>query len=314
MTHQAHEIVVRGRFFKTAALRHEWCEFLDYAPRVIEQMRDAGLEADLFTFVNDIGSNGSGYGYHWEMMSVAVLPVTTYEQWWDDIGFKPRNKIRKAQKSGVDVRLVNLDDRFAKGVEAIYNESPVRQGRKFVHYGKTAAAIKEELTSFLGSSIFVGAYFKDELVGFMKLFPGEHALRTIHIIAKLAHREKPVMDILIAKAVELCAQRKLRYVQYGSWTDGGVGVFRVKHGFERLDVPRYYVPLSMRGQLALQLRCHRPVRDLLPHGLVRRVVSLRNKWTALRYKGGPRINRDGAADSVAHKNGLAPDGANSREG
>lgn len=278
------EIVVRGRLLKTAALRHEWCDFLEYAPRDIERMIDQGLRADLFTFVDDIGTNPDGYDYHHEPFSVAALPVTTFEKWWDDIGFKPRNKIRKAQKSGVDVRVVDLSDEFAQGVEAIYNESPVRQGRKFYHYGKRSSAIKEELRSFIDRSILVGAYFNGELIGFMKLFPGANALRTIHIIAKLSHREKCAMDILISKAVELCAERKLSYVQYGSWTDGGVGAFRGKHGFERLDVRRYYIPITLKGQLLLQLQFHRSIRDRIPTDVLAPLVRLRNRWTALRYK------------------------------
>lgn len=284
-TAEPKEVVVRGRILKTAALRHEWCDFLEYAPRDIERLLERGLTADLFTFVEDIGTNPDGYDYHHEMVSVAVLPVTTFEKWWDDIGFKPRNKIRKAQKSGVEVRVVELDDEFAKGVEAIYNESPVRQGRKFYHYGKKADAIKAELTSFQDQSILVGAYFREELIGFMKLFPGAHVLRTIHIIAKLSHREKCAMDILISKAVELCAERKLNYVQYGSWTDGGVGAFRGKHGFEPLTLKRYYVPLTWRGHLLLQLQFHRPMRDRIPASLLGHVLALRNTWTKLRYKG-----------------------------
>lgn len=278
------EILIRGGLCKTAALRHEWCDFLDYAPQEIERLRERGVTADLFTFVDDVGTNPGGYDYHHETISVAALPVSTYEKWWDDIGFKPRNKIRKAQKSGVEVRIVELSDEFAQGVEAIYNESPIRQGRKFYHYGKKAPAIKEELKSFLDRSILVGAYFKGELIGFMKLFPGAHVLRTIHIIAKLSHREKCAMDLLIAKAVELCAERGLVYVQYGSWTDGGVGVFRGKHGFERLDVKRYFVPLNWKGRLVLQLQFHRPIRDRIPSDLLTPLIGLRNRWTAFRYR------------------------------
>jgi hypothetical protein len=281
---EAEEIVIRGRLFKTAALRHEWCAFLDYAPRAIEKLRDAGLAADVFTFVNDICGNCSDYDYARETVSIAVLPVTTYEQWWDEIGFKARNKIRKGQKSGVEIRLTTLDDEFAKGIEAIYCESPVRQGRRFFHYGKSANAIKQELTSFLDRSTLVGAYFKGELVGFMKLFQGENVLRTVHIISTMAHREKCIMDILIAKAVELCGQRKLHYLHYGSWTDGGVGAFRAKHGFQRIELPRYFVPLNWRGRVMLQLRFHRPAREFVPPTLVQPMLNLRSKWTALRYR------------------------------
>src|SRR5256885_1588583 len=131
------EISVAGKLFRTARLRHEWCDFLPDASRVRDHMPQQGIRADLFTFVKDICDSSNGYPYHKESVSIAVLPVTTYKKWWDEIGFKPRNKIRKGQKSGVDVRIVTLDENFARGVEAIYNESPIRQGRKFFHYGQT---------------------------------------------------------------------------------------------------------------------------------------------------------------------------------
>ena len=278
------ELSISGRFLKTARLRHEWCDFLQDAPSALQAMRTQKPVADLFTFVNDIGDTRQDCSYHNEPVANAVLPVTTFAKWWDEIGFKPRNKIRKAQKTGVEIRLASLDETFAKGVEAIYNESAIRQGRKFSHYGKKAPEIQNELTSFQDRSILVGAYFQDELIGFMKLFEGKQVLRTVHIIAKLSHREKCAMDVMISKAVELCEQKKAVYLHYGSWTDGGVGVFREKHGFQRMEVPRYFVPLSLRGEMMLKLNLHRPMRERLPKGLVGQIVALRSKWNSLKFK------------------------------
>jgi hypothetical protein len=278
------EMSISGKFFRTAKLRHEWCDFLDDPLGAIEQMQSDSAFTDLFTFVRDISDESVTYPFYSEPVGLAVLPIETYQKWWDDLGFKARNKVRKGQKSGVELRVIQLDDHFAKGVEGIYNETPVKQGRKFFHYGKNAAEIKKELTSFLDSCIFVGAYYQDELVGFMKLFPGKNVLRTIHIIAKVSHRDKCVMDALIAKAVELCDQRKIQHLHYGSWTDGGVGDFRAKHGFRRVEVPRYFVPLSRRGRLMLKLKLHRPIRDRLPKGLVGPLLRVRTKLNSIRYR------------------------------
>jgi hypothetical protein len=283
------EISVAGVICRIAKLRHEWCDFLNDPPKAIDEMRKTGLKADLFTFVHDMGDKPLfDYSYHRQNATLAVLPVTTYDEWWDDVGYKTRNKLRKGLKSGVELRVVQLDDDFARGVQAIYNETPVKQGRKFYHYGKKASEIKEELSSFPNQSTLVGAYFQGELVGFMKLFQGNNVLRTVHIIASVRHRDKNVMDILIAKGVELCSERKIQNLQYGSWTDGGIGTFRIKHGFERVEVPRYFASLSVRGNLMLRMKLHQPVRERLPENWIAPVMALRTKWNSLRF-GRPKL-------------------------
>lgn len=276
------EISIAGRLLKTARLRHEWFEFLEDPPITIHKIRQSLPCADLFTFLQDIDEKQYQYGFHMELNSASILPITTHEDWWKDIDFKVRNKIRKSQKSGVELRPTTLNDEFAKGVESIYNESRFRQGRKFLHYGKTFTVIKEDLSSFPDRALFIGAYYQSELIGFMKLFEGKNVLRTVHIIAKLGHRDKPVMDALIAKAVEICDQKQIHYLHYGSWTTGGLGAFRMKHGFKRFDVPRYFVPLTIRGELMLKLKLHHRFKDHLPDRLLDALLALRRECVALR--------------------------------
>jgi hypothetical protein len=283
------EIAISGRILRTAKLRHEMCDFLEDPPATIRKLRDGPRVADLFTFVPEIYSNHPVYPFHKEAIGLSVLTITGYKTWWERLDFRVRNKIRKAQKTGVELRMVQLTDDFAQGVERIYNESPVRQGKKFWHFGKNASAIKEELSSFLDRSFLVGAFYKGGLIGFMKLFHGENVLRTVHIIAKLKHRDKPVMDALIAKAVELCEQNRVGHLQYGSWAEGGVGAFRVKHGFERVDVPRYFAPLGSRGELMLKLNLHRPIREHVPEGWRVLLRGLRGRWTSFRYRSDKRV-------------------------
>ncbi len=278
------EVAVSGRILKTAKLRHEWCDFIEVPVKAIAELKGRRPVADLFTFVGEIGDQPLAGPYLVESVSVAVLPIVSYKKWFENIGFKTRNKIRKAEKSGVEFRVAALDAKFARGVEEIYNESPIRQGRKFFHYGQTAAEIESELQSFADRSVLVGAYYQEELIGFMKLFYGRDVLRTIHIIAKMSHREKCAMDGLIAKAVELCDQKGLHHLHYGSWTDGGIGAFREKHGFERREVPRYSVLLTWRGRIIFRLKLHRPMRDRFPKRIVAATIGLRARWNSYRFR------------------------------
>ena len=76
--------------------------------------------------------------YPFEVDNLAVLPISTFENWWTkQIGFKARNKAKQAEKKGVTVREAPFDESLVKGIWEIYNESPVRQGAAF-------SALREE--------------------------------------------------------------------------------------------------------------------------------------------------------------------------
>jgi len=276
------EIAVSGGVIRTAKLRHEWFEFLDDPVAVVRTMRQAKA-TDLFTFLHDLNDKRPIYPFYKEPVGAAILPVTNYKLWWNGLAPSVRNKIRKAYKSGVEVIDAELDDNFARGVETIYNESPIRQRRKFCHYGQSAASIKEELSSLWGRYYLIGAYLKGEMIGFAKLFHGNDILRTVHIISKLSHRDKPVQDALIARAVQICEEKNIHFFQYGSWSTGGLGAFKEKRGFTMLDYWRYYVPISYRGKLALQFRLHHGLRGRLSGKWIESLVGIRTYWNNFRY-------------------------------
>ena len=51
----------------------------------------------------------------------------------------------------------------------IYNQSPVRRGKPFWHYGKDFETVKQQFSRFIHREYMIGAYIKDELIGFMML-------------------------------------------------------------------------------------------------------------------------------------------------
>lgn len=246
-------------------------------------MKSKELAADLFTFVQEAHVPHQELAFHHETASASVLTIKSFDDWWKNLHFKARNKARKAHKAGVQIRDVKLDDAFVNGVEKIYNEFPLRQGRRFTHYGKDGATIKSDLSSFPEKSLFTGAYFNGELIGFMKLFEGNRILRFIHIIAMLAHRDKCVMDALIAHAVRICDEKSISHLHYGDWASRGLGTFRLKYDFQRHDCPRYFIPLTARGKFMLNFKLHRPLWERLPDSWVNRLIALRNRWNSVRY-------------------------------
>jgi hypothetical protein len=280
------ELSVSGRVLKIAKLRHEWFEYLDDPVAFIQEAKQARV-ADILTFLQEAPVERPMFPFQSEPASASVLVFKSFEDWWKNLNFKARNKARKAQKSGVELRPAKLDDEFVRGVEIIYNEAPLRQGRKFAHYGKDFATIKNDLSSFPDCTLFIGAYHENRLIGFMKLFEGNKILRTIHIIATFADRDKCAMDALIAKAVEIASGKNIFHLHYGDWAQNGLGAFREKFGFERHDCPRYFVPLNWRGKLALKAGLHRPWRERVPPKLRARLVGARNHWNAWRHGSKP---------------------------
>jgi hypothetical protein len=279
------EIVVQGRIVKVAKLRNEWYDFLEDPMEFVAVMKKSKTKAHLFTFLQEPHELEPKYPFHLESDSISVLPISTYDHWFKkQINDKTRNMIRKASKNRVELRLVNPDDDFVQGVVDIYQESPTRQGKRFWHYGKDFETIKRELVTFSERSHFVGAFHGAELIGFFKLTRNKNSASLMQIISKIAHRNKAPSNALLARAVEMCAEMQIPYLQYGIWSRGGLGEYKVKHGFLRFDVPRYFVPLNALGQLTVRLRPNRNLTDLIPEKLVDGILSLRAAYYAFRYK------------------------------
>jgi len=220
------ELNVSGRILKIAKLRHEWFEYLAAPAAFIPEVRQARV-ADILTFLQEAHVERPRFPYPSEPAGASMVTFKSFDDWWNGLHFKARNKARKVQKTGVELRPAKLDDEFVRGVKKIYDEEPLRQGRKFTHFGKSLAQIREDLSSFPECTFFIGAYFQNELIGFMKLFEGDRILRTVHIIATFEHRDKCVMDALIAKGVELASAKGIHHFHYGDWAYRGLGVFRL---------------------------------------------------------------------------------------
>jgi hypothetical protein len=279
------DVTVRGKFPRIARLQAEYYQWLERPAEFVSCLKSAAVGADLFTFVQQMDLPEPRYDYYFEWESIAVLPVSSYEHWWKrQINDKTRNMIRRAQKSGVEIRLVDFDDRLIEGIKEIYDESPLRQGKPFSHYRKSLAELKQGHGTFLETSQFLGAFYREELIGFIKLTHGEGVSHVMQILAKIEHRDKAPVNALIAKSVEICAQRGVPRLHYATWTRRGLGDFKKHHAFERFDLPRYYVPLNVRGKLLLKLRLHREISELLPEKYLDFLLELRGRWNMARHR------------------------------
>jgi hypothetical protein len=271
--------VARG-LATTVSLEDEWYEDVRNPEQVASSLADDRLvDADIFTFWQRPPDSLPRFGYKSEWVDTAVLPVTSYENWWNhQIKARVRNLIRKSEKDGLRVVEAAYDDQFVLGMTKIFNESPVRQGRRFWHFGKDFQTVKSQFARFVHREQMLAAYRGDEMVGFMMLGNAGRFALTGQIISSLNSRDLYPNNALIAKAVEVCARRAIPNLCYLYWGDDSLTEFKRRCGFERIRVPRYFVPLSLRGRLALAAGLHHGIASLLPAGLKARLKGLRQAW------------------------------------
>ena len=91
------------------------------------------------------------------------------------------------------------------------------------------------------------------------------------------------MNAILSKSVELCAAKGIPLLVYGQFIYGRKGedsltVFKMHNGFKRIEIPRYYVPLSIRGRVGLCLGLHRGLSNFLPGPVLRLALKVRSKW------------------------------------
>lgn len=261
-------------------LEDEWYEDLLNPAAVVEALRGQhDVSADVLTFWQRLPDVAPRFDYHTEWDEIAALPSASYADWFNNqIKSRVRSQIRKAEKEGVVVRETAYDDDFVRGMTAIFNEAPVRQGRRFWHYGKSFETVKQQFSRYIHREHMIAAYYRNQMIGLVMLGNAGRFGITGQIISSLNHRDKATNNALIAKAVEVCAQAGLAHLVYLFWSEDSLSEFKRRCGFERVAVPRYYVPLTVKGKLALQLGGHRGWRAMLPVRVKAPLKRLRTRW------------------------------------
>jgi hypothetical protein len=279
-------IKVEGRLIRLARVDGEKYCFLDDPEPVVQGLRSCGTRIDLFTFIQRLPETVPKYRYPMEWDNFAALPISTFDHWWTkQIGFKARNKAKQAEKRGVTLREVPFDDSLVQGIWEIYNETPIRQGKRFPHYGMSVEQVRHYAGTFLAQSIFIGAFLADKLIGFSKLTMDETRTQAglMHIVSMMNERDKAPTNALIAQGVRSCAERHIAYLIYSNFAYGkkqhdSLSDFKERNGFQRIDVPRYYLPLTAVGWGAFQLGMHHRLADHIPESLMAKVRDFRNAW------------------------------------
>jgi hypothetical protein len=294
------EIRIQGKLLRSARILGDKYKFLDDPEPVIEGLRKCGERIDLFTFIQRLPETEPKYRYPMEWDNFAALPITTFDNWWTkQIGFKARNKAKQAEKKGVVIREVPFDDALVKGIWEVYNECPIRQGKPFGHYGKDIETVRKIESPFLDSCVFIGAFLGDQMIGFIKLVWDETRTQAglMNIVSMVGQRDKAPSNALIAHAVRACADRGIQYLVYSNFSYGKkerstLSDFKENNAFQKIDIPRYFVPLTLAGQAALGMRLHQGLAQFVPEPVLEQLREFRKSWYSRKFHSEAKLERN----------------------
>lgn len=280
-------VEVKGKWTRMAVVQDE--EWLQDEPvrdpeAFILKIKDSRVPADVFTFAQKLPKTQPEYSYYMEWDNVAAIHVNTYKDWWENrLPQVTRKSIRRAAKRGAFAEVVEFNDKLVEGIIEIHNDTMIRQGSPFTHYGKEFEVVKKEYGTFMDRSEFIGSYFEEELIGIIKVVYLNNAAHIMQILSKTKHYDKRPTNIIIAKAVELCEAKKIPFLVYGKFVygnkvDSSLTEFKRRNGFEQIDIPRYYVPLTLKGKIILKLKLHRGLLGILPNRLINMLRRVRTAY------------------------------------
>jgi hypothetical protein len=290
-------VVMNGKFVTVGEIFDAYWHEADSLPDLkymVEKLKVARNRPDVFTFVQRVPHTTPQYDYYMEWDNVAVIPISTHERWFrEQISSACRRNIRTSEKKGVTVRVDSYDAKYVRGIMSIYNESPIRAGRKFWHYRKPFEAVEAENGTYRERSTYLGAYLQDEFIGYMKIVWDTRSAAIMQIISKLEYRDRRPNNALMSRAVQLCQERGIEYLLYERLIYGNKGEdsltrFKKENGFIKMDLPRYYIPLTLKGKIALMLGLYREMKEMVPRRVRQQLVDLRDKWYANRFKAARR--------------------------
>ena len=137
---------------------------------MLESLRKSPTRVDIFTFMQRLPDTAPKYAYPMEWDNLAVLGISTFEDWWtnnlDSRHGIRRNKPRRKESSSARFPLTRLSRKESwksttKARSAKGDDSRIT--------AKASIEIRQMSGTFLDTSIFIGAFLDEKLIGFIKL-------------------------------------------------------------------------------------------------------------------------------------------------
>jgi hypothetical protein len=234
----------------------------------LNKLKDRSI--DVFTLVERkwcCPLNVDGKGWAKTKKDIGILKVPPYDNWLQTVGKKTRNMIRKAEKSGIKTEVTELNEQIVKGIWNIYNETPIRQGRAFPHYGLTLQEVDGN-SHAAKNCTWITSYLEGEVVGFIQLMHGDNVAVIAQILSLQKYWDRAINNALVAKTVEFCASKQVPWIIYGGMGNHpSLDKFKESNCFSKMTLTRYYVPLTFRGKITTSFGLYKNKKDLVPNSL-----------------------------------------------
>ncbi len=119
---------------------------------------------------------------------------------------------------------------------SIYNETAIRQGRKFWHYGKDFASVQKENGTYAERSLFLAAFLEGQMIGYMKIVLDEDTAAIMQILSKMEFYDKRPNNALMAAGVRECCSRGIKHLLYEKYVyegkpDSSLTEYKKSNGF-----------------------------------------------------------------------------------
>lgn len=278
-------IVNSGKWVTTARVHDEaWMATeLKDPSACLRMLRAIKPRPDVFTFTQLPPGRPAAHEYYWEPESIAIADLSEFNSWWMSLPQETRKNVRRAERHGVSVRVREFDDHLVKELTDLNNSGIIRQGRRYRHFGKSVEQVKKDHSAFVERSDFFCAYHGEELIGYLKLVYRGSIASLLNLFTNDKHNDKRPANALLKAAADRCVEKGIRYLTYGNFNygkkrDTTITQFKVRHGFQETLVPRYFVPLTLRGKLFIALGLHRGIVGILPNRVLLAGIAARAKW------------------------------------
>jgi hypothetical protein len=116
----------------------------------------------------------------------------------------------------------------------------------------------------------------------------------MNIVSMVGQRDKAPTNALIAHAVRACANRGIRYLVYSNFSYGKkerstLSDFKENNAFQKIDVPRYFVPLTLVGQAAIGMGLHQGFVQFIPEPVMERLREFRKSWYSRKFQSAVKL-------------------------
>ena len=282
------KLIAKGTWLRTATIRSEEMmeNELDDPELYIRELKAGGnrvLQADIFTFPQKIPATHPKYSYPMEWESVAAVHLISFKDWWESLPQETRKNVRRSQKRGVTITIKEFDDDLIQGIRKVNDESLLRQGIPNAYFGKSSEETRKLYGEFVGRCDFICAYLGDEFIGFLHLVYRGDVASILNLTTKRSHFDVRPANALLSKAAQICELKGISYLTYGQYNYGNKGdnplrEFKIRNGFQEVLVPRYFVPLTLRGSLCMKAKLHRGLVGIFPRPVIMAGLRARTAW------------------------------------